>query len=509
MAQTFEPEGQGAVDSNITAGTDSNEEAPTTRTDTTNISYTSSGGDSDVIEVTWASPSLCNADWPLGDYKGGIEVLSIGADQSFKIQLHRYQSGDVDDETLGTSCSFNTTGPHSFTANVNPVAGATGDRFVMFLLGSRGANHGQQALDTLVNDPDTFMEVPFGGGGTIVKVAPTFTVGITESRNKLKTMVRNATTFTVAINEARNHLKTMVRNAPTFTVGLTEARNKVIGIVKNTPTFTVGITEARNKVNGFVKNVPTFTVGITEVRNKVKTMVRNAPTFTVGLTEARNKVKTMVRNTTTATIGLIEARNRLMTMVRNVSTATIGIVEARNRLRSYTRVVATSIVGLIETVNRLLSVPPAAIKDTGGGLMYGMRHKRRKRELKDQLVLPLRLVYLLTEHKSSKPLLKKRIKDQNINKPILLHTIDKSSLKSLSLKGKIVKIIHRSIPLRSILKEIKFTKIPTLIKQISKSERSNLPIIGKRINIEKITKTNIVYHDYLKLLDKLDEIDDE
>ena len=44
MVQTFEPEGQNGVDSNITAGNDSNEEAPVSRTDTTVISYTIGGG---------------------------------------------------------------------------------------------------------------------------------------------------------------------------------------------------------------------------------------------------------------------------------------------------------------------------------------------------------------------------------------------------------------------------------------------------------------------------------
>lgn len=161
MVQTFEPEGNNGPNSNITIGVDSNKEAPVSRADTSVLSFNSSGGDSDVIEVTWVSPGLSNADWPLGDYKGGVECSAIGADQSFKIQLREYESGDVSREIFGTSGSFSTTGPHSFTQNINPGAGATGDRFVMLLLGSRGANHGNQTMTTVVNDPDTFMEVPF------------------------------------------------------------------------------------------------------------------------------------------------------------------------------------------------------------------------------------------------------------------------------------------------------------------------------------------------------------
>ena len=168
MVQTFEPEGSGATNSNITAGTEFNEEAPTTRTNTTDFGFKSQGGDTDVVEVTWASPGLSNADWPLGDYKGGVECQAIGANQSFKIRLDRYQSGDTSDETLGTSGSFNTTGPHSFTQNINPAAGATGDRFVMILLGTRPANHGNQQYTTTIADTDTFMEVPFDAGEVAV-----------------------------------------------------------------------------------------------------------------------------------------------------------------------------------------------------------------------------------------------------------------------------------------------------------------------------------------------------
>lgn len=161
MVQRFEPEGQDATDSNVTLGTDSNEEAPVTRTDTTAISFTSSGGDSAVPEVTWVSPGLSNADWPSGDYIGSVEISAIGAEQSINIQLRVYESGDVSRQTLGTSGSFNTTGPHSFTQNIDPGAGATGDRFLMLIQGSRGANHGNQTCTLVVNDVDSFIEVPF------------------------------------------------------------------------------------------------------------------------------------------------------------------------------------------------------------------------------------------------------------------------------------------------------------------------------------------------------------
>lgn len=161
MVQTFEPEGSGAVDSNITDGAEFNEEAPVTRTDTTDFGFKSAGGDTDVVKVTWVSLGLDNADWPSGDYKGGTECQAIGAQQSYKIQLTRYNAAGTLQETLGTSGSFNTTGPHAFTANVNPASGVSTDRFCMRLLGTRPANHGNQQYTTTIADVDTFMEVPF------------------------------------------------------------------------------------------------------------------------------------------------------------------------------------------------------------------------------------------------------------------------------------------------------------------------------------------------------------
>jgi len=161
MVQLFEPEGQGAADSNITAGNDSNEEAPVTRTDTTVISYTIGGGITDRNDVTWASPQLNNADMPNGIYRAGVEVSAIGANSSYKVQISRYQSGDVRDEILSTSSSQSSTGPFIHNPTVDPAAGATGDRIVMEILSSRTANHGNETFTFVVNDADSLIEVPF------------------------------------------------------------------------------------------------------------------------------------------------------------------------------------------------------------------------------------------------------------------------------------------------------------------------------------------------------------
>lgn len=166
MVKIYQPEGNGAANSNCTPATEINKPAPVTRTDTTNISWASAGGDSDVIECSWTTPSTepNNADWPLGDYKGSVEIASIGADQTFKIQLLRVNSACAVQETLGTSASFSGIGAKLFTINMNPAAGAASDRFQMRILGSRAASHGTQTATITINDPDTFMEGPWVAG---------------------------------------------------------------------------------------------------------------------------------------------------------------------------------------------------------------------------------------------------------------------------------------------------------------------------------------------------------
>ncbi len=162
MVQLFEPEGQGAADSNITAGVDSNEEAPASRTDTNVISFNLGGGESDENNITWASPQLNDADWATGTYRGGVEVSAIGGNSSYKVQLSRYQSGDTRDEILATSSSQSSTGPFVYApTSINPAAGAIGDRLVMEILATRPANHGNETMTFVVNDADSLLEVPF------------------------------------------------------------------------------------------------------------------------------------------------------------------------------------------------------------------------------------------------------------------------------------------------------------------------------------------------------------
>jgi len=138
----------------------------------TDISWISQGGDSDKTEITWVTPQLNNANMPLGDYKGGVDVSSIGADQSYKISLRHYTSGNAAVQTLGTSASQSSTGAFLFTLNVDPIAGATGDRIAMFILGSRGATHGNQTCIMVVNDVDSLIEVPFDAAAPAVVQQP-------------------------------------------------------------------------------------------------------------------------------------------------------------------------------------------------------------------------------------------------------------------------------------------------------------------------------------------------
>ncbi len=169
MVQTFLIEGELGPDSNITAGAEKNKEAVTSGRDTTDISITVKGGDSDVNELTWASPQLNDTDWPLGDYQGEVDVTALGTNSSYKVQLSRYQSGDVRDQILGTSASQTATGVFNFTQNIDPTAGATGDRLVMEILSSRSASHGNETTTFRCSvDADSFIQVPFDSGLTAV-----------------------------------------------------------------------------------------------------------------------------------------------------------------------------------------------------------------------------------------------------------------------------------------------------------------------------------------------------
>jgi len=161
MVQLFEPDGDTGVASNITAGNDRNLEALASRVDLVDISYTIGGGITDRNDITWASPSLSNADMPNGTYRGGVECSAIGGNSSYKVQLSRYQSGDTRDEILDTSASQNSTGPFISAPTVDPSSGATGDRIVMEILSTRTASHGNETFTFVVNDVDSLLEVPF------------------------------------------------------------------------------------------------------------------------------------------------------------------------------------------------------------------------------------------------------------------------------------------------------------------------------------------------------------
>jgi len=162
MVQTFLTEGGTGANSNITAGLEDNKECFVTRVDTADMNITVSGGDSDLNEVTWASPGLSNADWPNGSYQGEVDVIAIGGNSSYKVQLSRYQSGDTRDQILGTSASQNSTGVFNFPVTIDPSAGATGDRLVMEILSSRAASHGNETTTLRCSvDADSFIQVPF------------------------------------------------------------------------------------------------------------------------------------------------------------------------------------------------------------------------------------------------------------------------------------------------------------------------------------------------------------
>jgi len=169
MTITYEPEGDGAADSDCTPGVDENESAPQTRTDTTDVIVGVTNLATDEISAAFTTPSgePNVADWPNGAYRGSLEIGAIHADVDFAIQLHRINSGCTTQQTLGTSGEFATTGPHIFSVTIDPSAGAAGDRYQMRLICDSIAEHGAKKTFTItINDVDTFMDGPWVAGGT-------------------------------------------------------------------------------------------------------------------------------------------------------------------------------------------------------------------------------------------------------------------------------------------------------------------------------------------------------
>ena len=158
MATTYEPEGDGATDSDCTPAAGWNEVAPLTRTDSTDVTREIPTNTTE-ISGAWTTPTSepNSADWASADYTGGVEVGVIDADASFTIALIRVNSGCTLQETLGTSGSFSATGPASFTVNTDPSSGAAGDRYQMRITGTNANHHATQTLTITVNDVDTTM----------------------------------------------------------------------------------------------------------------------------------------------------------------------------------------------------------------------------------------------------------------------------------------------------------------------------------------------------------------
>lgn len=162
MTITYLLNGAGGADSNCTPALGNNEKALATRTNTTNISRSVPPDAADELSLSWTTEpnNPGGMDWPNGSYTGSLEIASMGADISIKIQLLRRTSACGTGETIGTSGSLSGTGVKSYSTTVDPSAGASGDRYQMRVLGSNAHMHSAGSFIVTINDPDSNCSVP-------------------------------------------------------------------------------------------------------------------------------------------------------------------------------------------------------------------------------------------------------------------------------------------------------------------------------------------------------------
>ncbi len=129
----------------------------TTRVDTTDVTREIPTSTTDEISFAWTTDTgdPGGGDWGAGDYSGSVNIATLDSDGSFKIQLLRRTSACGTGEILGTSSSFAVAGIASFTVNLDPAAGATGDLYQLRVLGSNSNAHQTKTLTITIDDPDS------------------------------------------------------------------------------------------------------------------------------------------------------------------------------------------------------------------------------------------------------------------------------------------------------------------------------------------------------------------
>ena len=230
-----------------------------------------------------------------------------------------------------------------------------------------------------------------------VKLASS-TVGLTESRNELRTqwdyLLEDGSGFGYRLEDDSGiYIQDYpIKVAGTETLGITESSQKNLGFLKNVAD-TVGLTDlGALTLTGFVKVATQFLVAVEEANNYLKELINfyeledgsglliledgtggryeldqleivKIITTTLGLTEASQKLLGPIKQIADI-VGLTEASNRARIMFRNTTQETVGITEAKNRLGTWIRNIGET-VGLTEAQNRLGTIK-RNISDTLG-----------------------------------------------------------------------------------------------------------------------------------------------
>ena len=203
------------------------------------------------------------------------------------------------------------------------------------------------------------------------------TVGLTESRNKIRNRVANFVE-TVGLTDISNKVEGFVKVVTQFVISLEDVVNKHtrfenifkleagngdgrylqedgvslllvdnLAVIKNTLS-TVGLTDTKNQIDGTVHWI-NETVGLTETLNRLRDMVRTIPLMTVGIVEGIDRARDIVRNiqTVVQVLNPTERVNRAMVMFRNTTTSTVGVTESSNRALTISKIL-NEIIGLTE-----------------------------------------------------------------------------------------------------------------------------------------------------------------
>jgi len=357
MVQLFEPEGQNATDSNITAGSDSNEEAPASRTDTTDIAWTVQANVTDRNDVTWATPQLSDADWATGTYRGGVECSVLGANSTFKIQLSRYLSTDSRAEILATSTSQSSTGPFVYApTSINPAAGATGDRLVMEILTTRPANHGNEGITMVVNDVDSLLEVPFDASGTAFEV----TASQTLTHSSVNPVIKGANR---APAQTLTHIDSAVSGfGKSVTASQTLTHSESVVILRE---YSRIVAQNLLHSESIAKLTERFvTAAQTLVHSEVVAIITGvARTASQIITHSESIAKiTEAMRTATQTLTHIDAVSRAGSTFNRIASQILTHSEAIAQLSTFARAIAQSLTHSDSVVIETTAAPPSAVQ---------------------------------------------------------------------------------------------------------------------------------------------------